>query len=542
MKHLTLLNPNIAAEGALIKRSTGRYFTPLWLATALASRIASFKSTNKKLRIVDPFCGDGRLIVAYLDVLDKLGALSSFDAVQVNLWDNCKTNIRMAREAVRNSKRRFGFSVEARTKVQDSFIEGKPEYGKYDVVITNPPWETIKPDSRETGQLSGKLVEAVRDGLRDYDRQLALSLPHSQPIKKLYGWGTNLSRCGLELSVNLLTNRGVCGIVLPSAVYGDQMSTKLREWLFTQVQIEYVDHFPAEAKLFEGVDQSVMTTVLKKVTMPTASKVTVSRHDRNHRVIGMDRLDLTHRRMKEHDFRIPTELSHEEFELQKRLAGFPSLSQWEVINGGSLWMGRELDETNYKSFVSPNGMVPFIKGRDVHRFGAVEARPPFLISDRRKVPASAAYQRLAWRDVSRRSQKRRMLATLIPKGFVTGNSLNVGYFADGDLVRLRALLGIFNSLVFEFQLRSRLATGHVSLGSVRSIHVPDLDDKALMVKLAQLVSRVMDNDLTAEISLELLIADSLELNAKERKAIVCHFDGISEPLRTVFQEKLGSRA
>ena len=69
-----------------------------------------------------------------------------------------------------------------------------------------------------------------------------------------------------------------------------------------------------------------------------------------------------------------------------------------------------------------------------------------------------------------------MIGTIIPAGWVAGNSLHVAYYRDGDPVRLRALYAVLSSLVFEFQVRCRLATGHMSLGIVRSSRVPTLND------------------------------------------------------------------
>lgn len=537
MKHLTLLDRNVAENGTLIKRNAGRYFTPLWLASSLATKILKSTGDCDRLNIVDPFCGDGRLVITLLKELSRSDRFQKLDKVNVDLWDNSKENIQSAKEAVQNCRDSLSFRVKFRSKVTDSFFKTRSSYGKYDVVITNPPWETLKPDSRELRHLSQEMRSTVSQELRDYDNRLAKILPNSQPVKKLYGWGTNLSRCGLELSINLLTNSGICGIVLPSTLYGDQLSTKLREWLFTQVRIESVDHYPAEARLFKGVDQPVIMSILRKAKSPERSKVVVTRHNRNKAVVGTTHINLNHHSMNMFEFRIPTDLTTEEFEVQKRLANFPILANWEVANGGQLWMGRELDETNYKSFVSSKGNIPFVKGRDIHRFNFVKARGTFLVKDRRKLPRSMEHRRLAWRDVSRRSQVRRMLATLIPEGFVTGNSLNVGYFVDADAIKLKALLGIFNSLIFEFQLRTRLATGHVSLGSVRGIHIPDFDDKKLVNRLATLVDRVMDGDLGAEATIDSLVADALGLTANEKNTILSHFNGLSEPMREVFDCK-----
>lgn len=119
-----------------------------------------------------------------------------------------------------------------------------------------------------------------------------------------------------------------------------------------------------------------------------------------------------------------------------------------------------------------------------------------------------------------------MLATIIPPGIVTGNSLQVAYYPDGDLVRLQALLGVINSLAFEFQLRSRLGTGHISLGSVRGVHVPDFDDVSFIRKVAKFSRRALTGDPSAEVEIEATIADAFSLSQTERDALVNHFAGL----------------
>ena len=133
-----------------------------------------------------------------------------------------------------------------------------------------------------------------------------------------------------------------------------------------------------------------------------------------------------------------------------RLHPFPELDHYATDEPDGLWMGRELDETGYKSFVGPNGNIPFVKGRNISRYSTPSDFEDFIKDGAREIPQSAFHARIVWRDVSRRSQIRRMIATLLPAGCVTGNSLQVGYFKDDNLERLHALLGILNSLPFEF--------------------------------------------------------------------------------------------
>jgi len=129
------------------------------------------------------------------------------------------------------------------------------------VLLTNPPWEALKPDRRELKQLTPEARAAYVAALRSYDEQLARLLPQSQPDKKFSGWGTNLSRCGLEFSIRLLRPNGWCGIILPSSLFSDQVSVRLRRWLFHETSLRRLSAYPAEARLFGGVDQTCSAAI-----------------------------------------------------------------------------------------------------------------------------------------------------------------------------------------------------------------------------------------------------------------------------------------
>lgn len=537
-EHLVEHSNLIVGGKALVARMNGRFYTPEFLAERLAevliSGVPSF--TRRKVRIIDPFCGDGRLIVAFL----RLAAFSpKFKAANflISLWDNDSAAVVLARERVEACGKKLMLRLKIEAESGDTFL--RDGAGEYDLLLTNPPWEALKPDRRELEQLTPEVRVAYVAALRDYDERLARLLPQSQPEKKFSGWGTNLSRCGLELSIRLLRPGGWCGIVLPSSLFSDQVSARFRRWLLHDAALRRVLAYPAEARLFDGVDQTCAAAIFER-TPDAEFAPLLSRFDAERKLIGESRLELSRPELERLGYAVPLDLAADEMRFLLRLSPLPRLDDLCGDEPDALWLGREWDETGYHRFTAAKGTVPFVKGRAVSRYAVLNSFTEFVSDGSRALPVSAAHARLTWRDVSRRSQVRRMIATLLPADCVTGNSLHVGYFKDGDTDKLHALLGVINSLPFEFQLRSKLGTGHVSLGSVREVRVPRFDDARTVRTLSALTRRVLDGEAGAEATVEVAVARAYGLTREEFIMQLGFFDRLPEDFRAEMLELFDS--
>ena len=337
----------------------------------------------------------------------------------------------------------------------------------------------------------------------------------------------NLARCGVELALRLTAPNGLCGFVSPASLLADQMSERLRHWVFREHQVHDIAYYAAEARLFEKVDQPSITLVAsggrRDDELPSLSV-----YDRNLERRSLKLSPADWRGIEENGYILPLQFGLSLVQLQKRWKHLPRVADLEKESAGALWAGRELDETGHQGFLGKTGNYLFVKGRMIQRFKVEEAPSQYVKIDGPKVPRSADYHRLVWRDVARPNQKRRMHATIIPPDWVTGNSLNVAYFRDENIARLKALLGVFNSLVFEAQIRAYLATGHVSLGSVRQVRIPDLYDSTVVKRLFRLVDRCLAGDSTALVTLEVRVARLYGLTRDDLGLLLSSFEKIGK--------------
>ena len=135
---------------------------------------------------------------------------------------------------------------------------------------------------------------------------------------------------------------------------------------------------------------------------------------------------------------------------------------------------------------------------------------------RQSVLADICHDRLAFRDVTNRTNSRTVIACLVPKGVFLTNTAPYLSFPTGDGLARAACLGIMNSLPFDWQAR-RFIELHVSFFLLEGLYLPPLtDDYTQIARAAARLSTVDDRfaDFARETGVEcgpLLDADRMEL-------------------------------
>ncbi|WP_159912422.1 N-6 DNA methylase [Pantoea sp. 18069] len=489
----------------LEQRLTGRFYTHEKIGKAMAIDVASRLDARDDLKIIDPFCGDGRLLCWLLEAMHGQGKIP-LHSLQISAWDCDSGAVEVAKKAILRKLKDLGVVVaHVDVQVLDSFWFAVKHGNSFDVCITNPPWETIKPDNRELAKLDSEAKEKYVSLLKEQVSLLEVFYPHSKPLRKFSGWGANLARCGIEASVQLVAPEGYFSVVAPATIFGDQISAPLRAWLFSQNTIDAIHHYPAEANLFEGVDQSAVYFLGCKVwPREEHGMLEVVQHLEKNQGLQSSAFKIPISYLEENNYAIGFNGSQEIARAMPYFADLLKLGDYECGNNDLFKIGRELDETRIAEKLSDTGVYQFIKGRQVTRYSQTFGDVGFLNEDI-SPPKSSALKRIVWRDVARQSSIRRVIATVINPGVVTGNSLNVLVPKKMSDEQMLALLAVFNSIVFESQVRASISTNHLSVGAMRRIKVPNLFSKENVKIISELVRnqlREPSESCAAEIELQ----------------------------------------
>jgi Alw26I/Eco31I/Esp3I family type II restriction m6 adenine DNA methyltransferase len=504
-----------SARDDIEDRLTGRFYTPL----SIADRLVEFSSQlGCPESVCDPFCGDGRLVKSWLRHQARHGTLKRLN--KISLWDVDAAAVKQAVDAVK--------SEIVHLKLQDVVIEGltgdtfpRIRSGLFELVITNPPWEQLKPDSRDR---IGNGAQ-YKSEIQDYATKLAKLFPGAATSSRrsIGGYTINLARAGALAAAELTAFGGLLLIVLPSTIFGDQVSSEFRRTFFSSLAVDQIDFYPAEAKYFAGVDQSFITI---------AGRRGIPSSEFNIRRFQTDRTVADIRKYSSSNWEEPLPLAVGQAEhdiIQRIRKSFPPAHWLESDLRFGLQFGRELDETRIaEAFTRSDLGIPFVKGRNIGRFSSSLSDLPRIDTTLRKIPVSTLQERIAWRDVSRPSQKRRMHACIIPAGVVTGNSIGIARFNSPVDGLLKTLLSVLNSIVFEIQIRGRLATNHVSQGVIRQSSIPYEIFESIATR--EKVISILQHAQTFEdfCVLEVFLAKKYGLTRDEFSNVLKAFKGLSE--------------
>jgi hypothetical protein len=173
------------------------------------------------------------------------------------------------------------------------FDQAMNEHGGFDIIITNPPWETLKPQAKEFFTDYSTLVTKKKMSIGEFKTERAKLLQDAEtrgawlkyqsgfPFQSAYfraaqqyqnqistvngkkqGTGINLYKLFTEQCYNLLREGGECGMVIPSGIYTDLGAKQLREMLFNEIKVTGLFCFENRKAIFEGVDSRFKFVVL----------------------------------------------------------------------------------------------------------------------------------------------------------------------------------------------------------------------------------------------------------------------------------------
>jgi len=105
----------------LEQRVTGRFYTHERIGRAMARDIAANLKKSETLKIIDPFCGDGRLLCWLIEELAKINGLPT-ENLTVDAWDCDSNAIVAARNLIKISTQNLGIpNIEIKVQLADSF-------------------------------------------------------------------------------------------------------------------------------------------------------------------------------------------------------------------------------------------------------------------------------------------------------------------------------------------------------------------------------------------------------------------------------------
>lgn len=437
----------------------------------------------------------------------------------------------------------------------------------FDAILTNPPWEIIKPNSKEFFEEYSDLVSKKKMTIQNFEKEQAKLLkdndirkawlgylseyPHVSAFYrsseqfinqisivngKKAGSDINLYKLFLEQCFNLLREGGYCGIVIPSGIYTDLGAKQLREMLVTKTSIKGLFGFENRKEIFEGVHRSFKFVVMnfKKGGHTDDFPAAFMRHDVKelNRFPQEGSINISTelvRKLSPDSFSIMEFKNQQDIDVTKKMLVYPLLGE-DIPDKWNFKLTREFDMTNdsYLFKQRPgNGRLPLYEGKMIWQFYHCLAEPRYWVkedegrkalvnkTDNSKDKMGYQKYRIAYRSIASNTNERTLISTVIPRGFC-GNSLIVSESLNNR--ESLFLVSVFNSFLLDWFLRSKVTT-NINMFFIYQLPIPRLTEKDNIFN--QIVSR----------SVRLICTSSEYGSLASEFGIKCSSDGITDPVK-----------
>lgn len=410
----------------------------------------------------------------------------------------------------------------------DKIIE---ERGGFDAIITNPPWETFKPQAKEFFAQHSELVTKNKMDIKAFEKEQKKLLENTEvanawldyqnqyPYVSAYyrsaeqyknqisivngkkaGTDINLYKLFVELCFNLLRDGGECGIVIPSGIYTDLGTKQLREMLFSQTEVTGLFCLENRKEIFEGVHRSFKIVILtfEKGSTTTEFPSAFMRLDVQElkRFPSNESLSIGVELIRKLS---PDSLSVMEFKndidvgIAEKVSKFPLLGE-KIEDKWNLKLTSEFHMTNDSHLFKQEpatGRLPLYEGKMIHQFTHTWGQPRYWVDKKEGRQALLGkkesdcdqhldYQgyRVGFRSAGENTNIRNFISTIIPKNSFCGNSILLSKGINGNSSLLLFLCASFNSFVLDYAIRLKISR-NMNIFYVYQLPVPRLtkDDR-----------------------------------------------------------------
>lgn len=410
------------------------------------------------------------------------------------------------------------------------------ESGGFDVILTNPPWEVFKPQAKEFFAEYSGIVKKNKMTIKDFEKEQSRLLKNREireawfeyqsrfPHVSLYfrtasdygnqisivsgkkvGTDINTYKLFLERCFRLLRGGGRCGILLPTSIYSDLGSKRLREMLFSEAQLKVLFGLSNERFIFESVDHRFKISLLVFEKGGSASSFQVAFRIDPREAVSADYLDsflndpAQHlevspdlvRRLAPDSLSVMEFKSEEGIHIVEKLVCFPRLGEriagtWGVVlvNEFHIRNDSKLFETRFVP-----GRISLFTGKMFNQFCLTDEHSGYWIDEKRGRKALLGkekddgqqldYQNYRWvhRRIARSTDSRTMITSMTPRNvFTEVNSTTIGVRESGiSLAEMLYLCALTNSFVFDWFIR-QIVSSTLNKFYVYQVPVPRLTE------------------------------------------------------------------
>ncbi|MDR3529626.1 MAG: hypothetical protein P4L90_03565 [Rhodopila sp.] len=387
--------------------------------------------------------------------------------------------------------------------------------GGFSVVLGNPPWDVVLPNTKDfVAGFNPAVLDARTRSERVAIEQTVLSRPDIAAAFDFYRAGfertkriahrlyrhqrvgvgsdstagnLDLFRLFAERNMDLAAKDGAIGVLMPSAFHANEGTTGIRRLYLQEAAITWCLSFENRRRIFDIDSRFKFDLLVAHRPGPTESLRCGFYLDRIEDAEDPEKIMTYATEFLEASggaSLTPLELrGNIDLAIAERLFAHPDrLGAWCVDR--HIRLGRDLHMTDDAGGFKRIGAGDLVlhEGKTFHQYSdSWDTKPRYSVMSHGLRPAiadAARYYRLVFRDIAQANNERTMIACLAPPGVVFGHTATVEKAPWARVTADALVLGaLFNSFPFDWLVRQKTAT-HLSLYILNALPVPRFSDAA----------------------------------------------------------------